>query len=87
MDIAVYHHENWDGTGYPYGLKEGEIPLSARIFSIVDNWEALLSDRPYRSAWPYPRVMEYLKQNAGMKFDPEILQVFFALVDELEYHL
>lgn len=84
-DIPVYHHENWDGSGYPYGLKGEDIPIAARIFTIIDNWEALLSDRPYRKAWPYPRVMEYLQQNSGVKFDPEILNVFCKLVDENEY--
>ena len=87
MDIPLYHHENWNGTGYPYQLKGEQIPIAARIFTIVDNWEALLSDRPYRNAWPYPRVMEYLRKNAGVKFDSEILQVFIKMVDALDYHL
>jgi len=87
MDIPVYHHENWDGSGYPYRLAGEDIPVAARMFAIVDNWEALLTDRPYREAWPYPRVMDYLRLNSGVKFDPEILPVFFKLVDDLGYYV
>ena len=80
LDIPVYHHERWDGTGYPYGLKGEDIPLSARMFAIVDNWDALLSDRPYRNAWPIEDVIKHLEDNAGVLFDPEIVPVFLAVV-------
>jgi len=76
MAIPYHHHERWDGTGYPEGLAGEQIPLAARIFTIVDQWEALTSDRPYRSAWPRRRVIAYMKENAGRIFDPRILDVF-----------
>ena len=65
MAIPYHHHERWDGTGYPEGLAGEEIPLAARIFSVVDQWEALSSDRPYRQAWPRERIVAYLEENAG----------------------
>ncbi len=74
MDIPYCHHEKWDGTGYPRGLKGEQIPFTARIFSIVDVWDALTSDRPYRKAWPNEKVLEYLKSEAGKQFDPEVLK-------------
>ena len=80
IPIAYSHHERWDGTGYPDGLKGEEIPLLARIFSVADNWDALTSDRPYRKAWPDEKVTEYLKENAGKMFDPQILEVFLSVV-------
>ena len=79
IPIAYSHHERWDGTGYPDGLKGEEIPLLARIFSVVDNWDALTSDRPYRTAWPDEKVIAYLKENAGKMFDPRIVDVFLSL--------
>ena len=80
IDIPVYHHERWDGNGYANQLKGEEIPLPARIFTIVDNWDALLSDRPYRKAWPIARVKDYLVENAGQIFDPKLVQVFLSKV-------
>lgn len=80
LEIPVYHHEQWNGLGYPFHLKGEDIPLAARIFAIVDNWDALSSDRPYRSAWPVNRIIRYIEQNAGEKFDPTILTLFFSLV-------
>ena len=79
IPIAYSHHERWDGTGYPDGLKGEEIPLLARIFSVVDNWDALTSDRPYRKAWPDEKVIAYLKEKAGKMFDPRIVDVFLSL--------
>jgi HD-GYP domain-containing protein (c-di-GMP phosphodiesterase class II) len=76
LDIPLYHHEKWDGTGYPYELKGKEIPLVARIFSIIDVWDALRSDRPYREAWPADKVMEYLHEQSGSQFDPQVVEVF-----------
>ena len=81
MDIPVYHHERWDGTGYPFRLAGEEIPLSARIFALVDNWDALLSDRPYRKAWPREQVIAYIRSQSGEKFDPVLVERFIDLVD------
>ncbi len=75
IDIPYCHHEKWDGTGYPRGLKGELIPLPARIFAIVDVWDAVTSDRPYRKAWSKEKAIEYLKAQAGMHFDPQILEV------------
>jgi HD-GYP domain-containing protein (c-di-GMP phosphodiesterase class II) len=76
MDIPVYHHERWDGTGYPYHLKGTDIPLAARIFAIADNWDALTSDRPYRKAWPKDKVILYIQNQSGQKFDPDLVPQF-----------
>lgn len=80
IPIAYSHHERWDGTGYPDRLKGEEIPLLARIFAVVDNWDALTSDRPYRKAWSDEKVIAYLKENAGKMFDPQIVEVFLSVV-------
>ncbi len=74
LDIPRYHHEKWDGSGYPYGLKGEQIPRVARIFAVVDVWDALASDRPYRSAWPKERVLEHIRSLAGSHFDPEVVR-------------
>jgi len=76
LDIPYLHHERWDGGGYPRGLKEEQIPLAVRIFSIVDVWDALSSDRPYRSGWPQDEVLGYLKSQAGAHFDPAVVDLF-----------
>ena len=81
LDIPYCHHEHWDGGGYPRGLKGEQIPLSARIFSVVDNWDALLSNRPYRDAWPQEKVLAYLKENAGKVLDPKIVEIFLAMIE------
>ena len=78
--IAYSHHERWDGTGYPEGLKGEEIPLYARIFTVVDTWDALRSNRPYRSAWSKTDAITYLKENKGIIFDPDILDAFLQLI-------
>ena len=80
LDIPLYHHERWDGTGYPKGLKATEIPLSARIFSVVDVWDALSSNRPYRNAWNKEKVITHIKNESGKHFDPEVVNVFLTLV-------
>jgi len=80
LDIPYCHHEWWDGTGYPRGLKGEQIPLSARIFSIVDTWDALVSDRRYREAWPESKVAEHLRSLSGTQFDPELMNLFLAQV-------
>lgn len=76
IDIPYCHHEKWDGTGYPRELKQNDIPLAARIFSIVDVYDALRSDRPYRKAWPEEKVMDHILSLSGKDFDPEIVSVF-----------
>jgi len=75
LDIPYCHHEKWDGSGYPRGLKGTEIPLTARIFAVVDVWDALRSDRPYRAAWTEERVIEHLRSLSGTHFDPEVLLI------------
>jgi PAS domain S-box-containing protein len=84
LDIPYCHHEHWDGSGYPRGLKSEQIPLAARIFSVVDNWDALLSDRPYRKAWPITKVKQYLKETAGKVLDPRIVEVFLRMMEKDE---
>jgi PAS domain S-box-containing protein/putative nucleotidyltransferase with HDIG domain len=82
LEIPYCHHEKWDGTGYPQGLKGEEIPLSARIFAVADVWDALSSDRPYRQAWKTEKVIEYLRSQSGRYFDPVIVNTFLALVEK-----
>jgi len=77
LDIPYCHHERWDGTGYPRGLQGEQIPLAARIFAVVDVYDALSTDRPYRAAWPKPFVLDYLHQQSGKHFDPKVVEVFF----------
>ena len=84
LDIPYSHHEHWDGNGYPRGLKGEQIPLAARIFSVVDIWDALLSDRPYRKAWRQDKVIEYLKDIAGTHLDTRIVEVFLRMIAEDE---
>ena len=76
LDIPYCHHEKWDGSGYPRGLKGEHIPLSARIFSVVDVWDALTNDRVYRPAWPEKEALEYIREQKGKHFDPQSLDVF-----------
>lgn len=80
LDIPYCHHEKWDGTGYPRGLKGEEIPLAARLFAVVDVWDALLSNRPYRKAWPEDQARQYLRAQAGAHFDPKAVELFFQLI-------
>ncbi|MEK7327556.1 MAG: HD domain-containing phosphohydrolase, partial [Chloroflexota bacterium] len=79
LDIPYCHHEKWDGTGYPRGLRGEQIPLAARIFAVVDVWDALRSDRQYRSAWPEEKVREYIREQAGKHFDPQVIEAFLAM--------
>ncbi len=78
MEIPYCHHEKWDGTGYPRGLKGEEIPLAARIFAVVDVWDALCSDRPYRPAWKEDQALEHIRSQAGKHFDPQVVTVFLS---------
>ena len=80
MDIPYFHHEKWDGTGYPEGISGEQIPLAARIFAVVDVWDALNSDRPYRKAWPEVKVIDYIKNQSGKHFDPKVVEAFFPSV-------
>ncbi len=76
LDIPYCHHERWDGTGYPKGLRGEQIPLAARIFAIADVWDALCSDRPYSAAWPKERAFEHICSNTCTHFDPQLIEIF-----------
>ncbi len=80
LSIPYCHHERWDGQGYPQGLKAEEIPLPARLFAIVDQWEALSSDRVYRSAWDRETIVAYIREHAGKIYDPHIADLFLSLI-------
>ncbi len=82
VDIPHYHHEKWDGTGYPQGLSREEIPLAARIFAVVDVWDALRSVRPYRSAWENEAVLDYLRSHSGTHFDPAVVAAFLSILEQ-----
>lgn len=82
LTIPYYHHERWDGSGYPHKLKGRDIPLHARLFAVVDVWDALSSDRPYRKKLPQDEVLNYLEKEAGQLFDPEIVETFMELVEK-----
>jgi PAS domain S-box-containing protein len=79
LDIPHYHHEKWDGSGYPHGLKGEQIPLTARIFAVVDVWDALTSDRPYRPAWTREDVREHIRTLSGTHFDPQVVDLFMQM--------
>jgi putative nucleotidyltransferase with HDIG domain len=80
LDIPYCHHEKWDGTGYPRGLKGEQIPLTARIFAVVDVWDALCSDRPYRPAWSKEKVSQHIKSLANTHFDPRVVDSFLKMI-------
>ena len=80
LDVPLYHHEKFDGSGYPKGLKGEQIPLAARIFAIVDVWDALTSDRPYRPAWSTKKALNHIKEQANIHFDPRIVEIFLNLI-------
>jgi HD-GYP domain-containing protein (c-di-GMP phosphodiesterase class II) len=81
LDIPYCHHEKWDGTGYPRGLRGEQIPLAARVFAVVDVWDALRSNRPYRPAWPEEKVREYISEQAGKHFDPQVAEAFLRTTE------
>ena len=81
IEIPYSHHERWDGSGYPQGLASEEIPLAARIFAVVDIWDALASDRPYRSAWQREDIINYIKGISGKHLDPKIVEVFLQIIE------
>ncbi len=80
LEIPYCHHEKWDGSGYPRQLTGEQIPLSARIFAIVDVWDALTSDRPYRPAWSKERALEYIQEQSGKHFDPQVVDNFMLVL-------
>ena len=82
LDIPYCHHERWDGTGYPRALKGEQIPLAARIFAVVDVFDALTSDRPYRAAWSKDKARDHIREGVGTHFDPGVVQAFFELFGE-----
>jgi HD-GYP domain-containing protein (c-di-GMP phosphodiesterase class II) len=82
LDIPYCHHEKWDGTGYPRGLQGEQIPLAARLFAVVDVWDALRSDRPYRAGWPEERVLEHIRGQAETHFDIRAVEIFFQVLNE-----
>ncbi len=84
LEIPYCHHEHWDGSGYPRGLKGEDIPLGARLFSVVDVWDALSSDRPYRKKMPSEQVREEIQRLSGTYFDPRVVDVFLAMMTGLE---
>ena len=86
LDIPRCHHEKWDGTGYPEGLRGEQIPLAARLFAVVDVWDALRSDRPYRKAWDRDRTLDHIRGLSETHFDPQVVGTFLALMVESDQH-
>ena len=84
LDIPLCHHERWDGKGYPRGLKGEEIPLAARIFAVVDVWDALTTDRPYRLGWSKEAAIQHIRSESGRHFDPVVVENFLALILHVE---
>ncbi len=83
LDIPYCHHERWDGSGYPRGLKGEEIPLEARIFAIIDVWDALTSDRPYRKAWSFEQTRMHIQAESGRHFDPRVAAEFLNMIAKI----
>jgi putative two-component system response regulator len=81
LDIPYCHHEKWDGAGYPRKLKGEEIPLAARLFAVVDVWDALTSNRPYRAAWSEDAALTYIREQSGKHFDPQVVELFFKVIN------
>ena len=79
IDIPYCHHEKWDGTGYPRGLKGEDIPFAARVFPVIDVWDALISDRPYRKGLPHDVVLEHIQADSGKHFDPRVVNAFMEM--------
>lgn len=82
LHIPYCHHEKWDGTGYPRGLAGTQIPLEARLFAIVDVWDAITTDRPYRKGWPRKKALEYMREQNGKYFDPQLIEIFLQEMGE-----
>jgi len=83
IDIPYSHHEHWDGTGYPQGLKGKEIPLVARIFAVIDVFNAITSERPYSKPWPVDKAIDYIREQSGQHFDPEVVNMFLKIFERL----
>jgi HD-GYP domain-containing protein (c-di-GMP phosphodiesterase class II) len=81
IDIPYCHHEKWDGSGYPRGLKGEDIPIAARIFAIIDVWDALRSERPYRPAWSDEEALEEIRRGKGSHFDPIVVDAFISVIN------
>ena len=79
LEIPYSHHEKWDGSGYPRGLRGDHIPMSARVFSLVDTWDALRADRPFRAAWTADRALAYIQAHSGIDFDPKLTELFVRI--------
>jgi putative nucleotidyltransferase with HDIG domain len=82
LNIPYYHHEKWDGTGYPRGLAGTHIPWEARLFAIVDVWDAITTDRPYRKGWPRDKALKYIREQSGKYFDPQLVEIFLQEMGE-----
>ena len=82
LDSPYCHHEKWDGSGYPRGLKGEEIPLAARIFAVVDVYDALISDRPYRKGWSRKKALKYIREQTGIHFDPQVVELFLREMEK-----
>jgi putative nucleotidyltransferase with HDIG domain len=80
VDIPHYHHEKWDGSGYPIGLRGEEIPFSARVFAIIDVWDSLCSEKPFRPAWSKTKAREYIIAQSEKHFDPEVVKAFLSII-------
>ncbi len=82
LNIPHCHHEKWDGTGYPRGLSDTQIPLEARLFTIVDIWDAITTNRPYRQGWPKEKALEYIREQSGKYFDPQLVEIFLKEIGD-----
>jgi HD-GYP domain-containing protein (c-di-GMP phosphodiesterase class II) len=87
VEIVRTHHERWDGAGYPAGLAGERIPLAARVFAIADSFDAMTSDRPYRSALSFEEALDEIRRGAGSQFDPTVARVFFGMVEDGELEM
>jgi HD-GYP domain-containing protein (c-di-GMP phosphodiesterase class II) len=83
IDIPYCHHEKWDGSGYPRGLKGEQIPLVGRIFAVVDVWDAITSDRPYRAAWTREKALEHIRAASGTHYDPQVVDKFMQISNQI----
>jgi putative two-component system response regulator len=82
LDIPYNHHEKWDGSGYPRALKGEDIPMAARLFAVADVWDALISNRPYRDAWAEKQALNYIREQSGKHFEPQVVELFFRVIDD-----
>ncbi|MFN2126373.1 MAG: HD-GYP domain-containing protein, partial [Anaerolineales bacterium] len=85
IPYILYHHERWDGTGYPEGLQEREIPIEARLLAIVDVYDAISSRRPYHSALSHHQVVDILKSESGKRLDPDLLKIFIHILEKFQF--